>query len=181
MGKLKKVGIGIGITITVFFVIVIAIGVSVTQDLAEQTEPVSEPTIKEIPSKSMAQIGQIVEVAGIAYKVRDSPTTSEGTYFVRPDGIYFKIPVTIENLRKQTASVSIDNFLLIDEMEREYDAVFKLLTDSLGFEDVQPNLPINRSVIFDIPYDENLEYKLLIKPDLFEVSSDEAIICIKNC
>ena len=99
-----------------------------------------------------------------------------------PDGIFFKIPFEIENLRDKTTSISNDQFILIDEIGRQFDskpAIF--LSNSLFLEDVQPNLPMQRFVVFDIPIDENLQYSVQISPALFEISTDEVLICVKNC
>ena len=81
MGAMKKIGIGIGIIIVGFFVLMIAVTASVLNEMAEQTQPTSKPTISDTISEKKVEkygIGDVVEVAGIAFKA-GAPITDRGT------------------------------------------------------------------------------------------------------
>ena len=72
------------------------------------------------PSKQTTyKIGDKVTLDGISYMVTDSPTRTTGDTSKRSDGIYYRIPLKMENLGKQQKPVFRDQFTLIDSKNRE--------------------------------------------------------------
>ncbi len=191
MGILRKVGIGVGIAFGVLIAIVIAVGVATVHNIQEQEKPVSQPTIEESNNqkgKEQEQKGSIAEakefsmgetpvVAGVAFQIT-SAGVSEGNSYSKPDGIFVVLGVTIENLREKTAHVSYDQFTIIDSKGKQYESTYKIFLGSgqILADDIQPNLPTKRNVVFDIPLAEDSEYKVMIKPPLFTLSTDKAVV-----
>jgi len=137
----------------------------------------------ELSKQTIYQIGDKVTLDGVSYMVTDSPTRTTGETRKKPDGIYYRIPLEMENLTKQQKSVFRDQFTLIDSKNREYKTDkywFYYVEDLVGGEGLSFNFPIERGIYFDIPYDEELQYKLKIKP-WGKISFSYVIICVENC
>ena len=137
----------------------------------------------QLSKQTTYKIGDTVTLDGISYMVTDSPTRTAGDTSKRPDGIYYRIPLKMENLGKQQKSVFRDQFTLIDSKNREYKTDkywFSYTRDLVGGEGLSFNFPIERGIYFDIPYDEELQYKLKIKP-WGKISFSYEIICVENC
>ena len=137
----------------------------------------------ELSKQTTYKIGDKVTLDGISYMVTDSPTRTTGDTSKRPDGIYYRIPLKMENLGEQQKSVFRDQFTLIDSKNREYktdEYWFYYVEDLVGGEGLSFNFPIERGIYFDIPYDEELQYKLKIKP-WGKISFSYEIICVENC
>ena len=129
------------------------------------------------------KIGDKVTLDGISYMVTESPTQTTGNTSKKPDGVYYRVPLKMENLVKQQKSVFRDQFTLVDSKNREYktDKYWSdYVKDLVGGEGLSFNFPIERGIYFDIPYDEELQYKLKIKP-WGKISFSYEIICIENC
>jgi len=137
----------------------------------------------ELSKQTTYEIGEKITLDGISYMVTESPTKTTGNTSKRPDGIYYRIPLKMENLGKQQKSVFLDQFTLIDSKNREYktDEYWSdYVKDLIGGEGLSFNFPIERGIYFDIPYDEELQYKLKIKP-WGKISFSYEIICVENC
>ncbi len=46
---------------------------------------------------------------------------------------------------------------------------------------LEPNKPIEKTTQFDIPFDDDEQYKIIIRPQKEQSSVDTAVICITNC
>jgi len=115
--------------------------------------------------------------------VTDSPTRTTGDTTKKPDGIYYRVSLKMENLGKGQKSVFNSQFILIDSKNREYETDrywSSYIEDLVGGEGLSFNFPIERGIYFDIPYDEELQYKLKIKP-WGKISFSYEIICVENC
>jgi len=137
----------------------------------------------QLSKQTTYKIGDKVTLDGVSYMVTDSPTRTTDDLSKRPDGIYYRIPLKIENLVKEQKSVFHDQFTLIDSKNREYkvdDYWVDYINDLVGGEGLSFNFPIERGIYFDIPYDEELQYKLKIKP-WGKISFSYEIICVENC
>jgi len=187
MDKLKKVGIGIG----GFFLLIIVTSMA-SENIQQGIKEAVENTVQSFESAQKAEeqlkqttytIGDNVTLDGISYMVTDSPTRTTGDAFKKADGIFYRIPLKMENLGKQSKSVFNKQFTLIDSKNREYkvdSSWFNYSKDLVGGEGLSPNLPIERGIYFDIPYEGELQYKLKIKP-WGKISFSYEIICVENC
>ena len=137
----------------------------------------------QLSKQTTYKIGDKVTLDGVSYVVTDSPTRITDDLSKKPDGIYYRISLKIENLVKEQKSVFNDQFTLIDSKNREYEVDDYWLDynkDLVGGEGLSFNFPIERGIYFDIPYDEELQYKLKIEP-WGKISFSYEIICVENC
>jgi len=150
---------------------------------------VEQPKIVELPevtkdvtpviqSKSILnRVGDVVEIGGIAFNVTAAPSTSKGDFWDKPDGIFYRIPFSMENLGKEPNEVYRRDFTLIDGKDRKFEPPYVVFSKALSIsENLQPGLQIERRIYFDIPYDETLQYNLEI-----EIGFESKIICVQNC
>jgi hypothetical protein len=73
-------------------------------------------------------------------------------------------------------------FYLLDESDKKFQPVYGNFTDMDLFADkLQPNMPVTWMTQFDIPYDEEMTYRIGILPTKVQASRDIGIICVQNC
>jgi len=129
----------------------------------------------ETRKQSIQQIGDVLHLKEITVQVTKSPSTGKGGLYNDPQGTFYKVPIKIENVGMKTLSFTSNQFTLIDGIGREYEPVsyFTLNDIDLFMVDLQPGLPVEKIVVFDIPYDSGLSYNLNAK--------NAGIVCIQNC
>ena len=101
-----------------------------------------------------------------------------------PDGIYFQIQIIAHNIGTETVRITGGQFHLLDSYNTKYDAVFIGYGDNeLSLIDLEPNNSVTVTTQFDIPYDDQMKYRIGIIPDRYGLqdSQERGIICIKNC
>jgi len=101
-----------------------------------------------------------------------------------PDGIYFQIQITAHNVGTETVRITGGQFHLLDIDRTKYDAVFIGYGDNeLSLIDLEPNNSVTVTTQFDIPYDDQMEYRVGIIPDRYglQESQERGFICVKNC
>jgi hypothetical protein len=73
-------------------------------------------------------------------------------------------------------------FHLIDEKRPDHEAVYGAFSPEDLIDDyLEPGKPVSWTTQFDVPYDEEEQYKILIRPTKQQETLDTAIICITNC
>jgi len=101
-----------------------------------------------------------------------------------PDGIYFQIQITAHNIGTETVRVTGGQFHLYDSNDTKYDAVFIGYGDGeLSLIDLEPNDSVTVTTQFDIPYDDQMKYRVGIIPDRYGLqdSQERGFVCVKNC
>ena len=101
-----------------------------------------------------------------------------------PEGTYFQIQITAENKGSETTTLTGGQFHLYDNKNTRYGASFVGYgADELSMVDLEPNNAVTVTTQFDIPYDEEMTYKVGIVPNRFGLQQTQeiAFICIKNC
>ncbi len=125
--------------------------------------------------------GQTVTVGSVEYVITFDGT-HEGSKEVVPENVFVKIGITAKNVSNEETLLSGGQFYFIDEKQQRHEAVYgefsakDLLTDWL-----QPNKPVERTTQFDIPFDEEKQYKIIIRPQKMQSTVDTAVVCITNC
>ena len=102
----------------------------------------------------------------------------------KPDGTYFQIQITAENVQKEIVTLIGGNFQLYDSDDNRWPAKFVGYGENeLSKIELEQNKPITVLTQFDIPYDEEMVYRVGIVPNRFgmEQTTEIAFICIKNC
>lgn len=125
--------------------------------------------------------GETVQVGPVQYIVTHVGEHN-GDEKTRPEETFLQIEVIAENLGQQPTRISGGQFHLLDETDKKYPAVYgNFSNDDLLTEMLEPNKPVRRLTQFDIPYDQDTQYRIGILPTKPQSSRDIGIICVKNC
>ena len=125
--------------------------------------------------------GETVTVGPVEYVVTFEGT-HEGSKEVKPENTFVKIAITAKNTDSEKTLLSGGQFYLIDEKDQKHKAVFGEFTSKdLWLEWLEPNKPIEVTTQFDIPFDEDEMYKIVIRPTKEQSTVDTASICLTNC
>jgi len=108
--------------------------------------------------------------------------THEGSKDVTPENTFVKIGITAKNISDKTTVISGGQFYIVDEKDQKHKAVFgEFSPKDLFLEALEPNKPIERTTQFDIPFDKDKQYKIIIRPQKDQSTVDTAVVCITNC
>ena len=125
--------------------------------------------------------GETIIVGPVEYVV-----TFEGTHNgneeTRPENVFIMIGITAKNISEGKTVISGGQFYIVDEKEQKHEAVFgEFSAKDLHYEGLDPGKPIERTTQFDIPFDEESQYKIIIRPQKEQSTVDTALICLTNC
>ena len=133
------------------------------------------------PNFILVEAGQPVQIGPVIYTV-EHLGMHEGDDDIKPDEIFFKIKIIAENVGLKTTLLSGGQFYLLDENDKKYRAVYGEFDDEdLYNDDLKPNESITRTTQFDIPFDDDMIYRIGILPTKEQSSKDIGIICVTNC
>jgi hypothetical protein len=133
------------------------------------------------PNFILVEAGQPVQVGPIIYTV-EHLGMHEGDDDIKPNEIFFKINIIAENVGSTTTLLSGGQFYLLDENDKKYRAVYgQFDSEDLYNDNLKPNESITRTTQFDIPFDEDMKYRIGILPTKEQSSKDIGIICVMNC
>ena len=125
--------------------------------------------------------GETVKVGPVEYVVTFEGT-HEGSKEVKPENTFVMIGIFAENVSEDKTVISGGQFYIVDEKNQKHKAVYgPFSSKELGLEGLDPGKPIERTTQFDIPFDEDVQYKIIIRPQKDQVTTDTASICITNC
>ena len=125
--------------------------------------------------------GELVVVGPVEYTVTFEGT-HEGSKEVKPENTFVKIGITAKNTGSEKTLLSGGQFYIVDQKNQNHKAVFGEFTSKdLWLEWLEPNKPIEVTTQFDIPFDENVNYKIIIRPTKEQATVDTASICLTNC
>jgi len=126
-------------------------------------------------------VGEKITVGPVEYVVTFEGT-HEGSKEVIPENTFVMIGITAKNISDEETMISGGQFYIVDEKEQKHKAVFgEFSSKDLWLEKLEPNKPIERTTQFDIPFDEEKQYKIIIRPQKEQSTVDTAVICITNC
>ena len=125
--------------------------------------------------------GEAIQVGPVVYNV-EHIGQHNGDKDIQPENTFFQIRIVAENVGDSQTILSGGQFYLLDEDEKKYQAVFGEFSDEDLFNaDLKPNEPVTRTTQFDIPYDEDKNYRIGILPMKEQSSADIGIVCVQNC
>ena len=125
--------------------------------------------------------GETVKVGPVEYVVTFEGT-HEGSKEVKPENTFVMIGIFAENVSEDKTVISGGQFYIVDEKNQKHKAVYgPFSSKELGLEGLDPGKPIERTTQFDIPFDEDIQYKIIIRPQKDQATTDTASICITNC
>ncbi len=133
------------------------------------------------PNFILVEAGQPVQIGPVIYTV-EHLGMHEGDDDIKPNEIFFKIKIIAENVGSTTTLLSGGQFYLLDENDKKYRAVYgEFDNEDLYNDDLKPNESITRTTQFDIPFDDDMIYRIGILPTKVQSSKDIGIICVMNC
>lgn len=125
--------------------------------------------------------GESVIVGPVQYSITFDGTNS-GNKETQPENIFVKIRIEVENISQDPTRISGGQFYLVDENEQKHEAVYGGFSEEDLFNhQFDPGKSMTWTTQFDIPYDEQQKYKILIRPLKEQSTVDTAMICITNC
>ena len=125
--------------------------------------------------------GETVVVGPVEYIVTFEGT-HDGDKETEPENTFVKIGIIAKNISDENTVVSGGQFFLIDEKDQKHKAVFgEFSSKDLWLVGLEPNKPIEVTTQFDIPFDEDENYKIVIRPQKDQATVDTASICLTNC
>ena len=125
--------------------------------------------------------GETVLVGPVEYTVIFDGT-HEGDKETQPENTFVQIAITAENVSDEKTMLSGGQFYLIDEKDRTNQALFaEFSAKDLWLVGLDPNKPIEVTTQFDIEFNEDENYSIVIRPQKDQSTVDTASICITNC
>ncbi|MBL7001935.1 MAG: DUF4352 domain-containing protein [Nitrosopumilus sp.] len=108
--------------------------------------------------------------------------THDGNKETIPENTFVMIGITAKNITNEETPLSGGQFYIIDEKEQKHEAIYgEFSSKDLLVELLEPNKPVERTTQFDIPFDEEKQYKIIVRPQKEQTTVDTAVICITNC
>ncbi|AJM92646.1 MULTISPECIES: DUF4352 domain-containing protein [Nitrosopumilus] len=126
--------------------------------------------------------GDTVTVGPVEYVITFEGT-HEGSKEVQPENTFVMIGITAEYTGDEEKTLlSGGQFYIVDEKEQKHEAVYgEFSSKDLLLEWLEPNKPVEKTTQFDIPFDEDKTYKIIIRPQKEQSTVDTAVVCITNC
>jgi hypothetical protein len=134
-----------------------------------------QPNFIEVQAGEPIQVGPVKYIVGYEGEHTGNKDT-------QPEGTFFKIRITAENLDSETTIMTGGQFFLLDESDKKYQAVYGKFSDEDLLTDLlELNVPVTWTTQFDIPYDEQEKYRIGILATKIQSSNDIGIVCVQNC
>jgi len=128
-----------------------------------------------------ANAGETVIVGPVQYAI-SFEGTHDGDKKTVPENTFVMIGISAKNISEDKTIISGGQFYIVDEKEQKHEAVYgEFSSKDLLFEGLDPGKLIERTTQFDIPFDEDSLYKIIIRPQKEQSTVDTALICITNC
>ena len=129
----------------------------------------------------IGKMGEPVSVGPVEYTI-SFDGTHKGSKETIPENTFVKIKIIAKNISNEDTRISGGQFYIVDEKQQKHQAVYgKFSADDLLDYLLEPNKPVMFTTQFDIPYDEQKQYSITIRPTKQQSSLDTAVICITNC
>ena len=128
-----------------------------------------------------AKAGEQVKVGPMQYSV-SFDGTHMGNKETSPENTFVKIRIQVKNTSEEKQRLSGGQFYLIDQNEQKHEAVYGDFSSEDLIDDVlNPGESATWTTQFDVPYDEQEQYNIIIRPTKQQSTVDTALICITNC
>ena len=158
------------ISLVLFFVIIIG---SISFAIYMYTE--YQPNFVQVNAGEPVQIGPVEYI--IQYE-----GTHEGDKDTRPEHVFVKISMLVKNLGDEETRINGGQFFILDENDKKVQPIFGGFTpeELLNYQ-LQPDESVLFTTQFDIPFDEEKQYRIGIVPTKDQASIDIGMVCILNC
>ena len=155
--------------IAVVAVIIVSIGFAIWSYLEWQ------------PNFILVNGGESVQVGPVKYII-EHIGEHNGDEKTSPEHTFVQISIIAENLGKESTRMSGGQFYILDENDAKVQPVYGNFSENDLLNDIlEQHVPVSYTTQFDIPYDENKQYRIGIKPTKEQASMDIGMVCIINC
>ena len=128
-----------------------------------------------------SSVGNIVTVGPVEYVITFEGT-HQGDKDTIPENTFVMIGIIAKNISDEKTLLSGGQFYLIDEKDQKHKAVYgEFSSKDLLIAGLDPDKPIEITTQFDIEFDEENQYKIIIRPQKEQSTVDTASICLTNC
>jgi hypothetical protein len=125
--------------------------------------------------------GEPVKVGPIKYTI-EYIGLHDGDENTKPKNTFFQISIIVENEGMETSKMTGGQFYILDENDKKVQPVYGSFSENdLLTYMLEPNVPVSFTTQFDIPFDENKQYRIGILPTKEQSSRDIGIVCVTNC
>lgn len=125
--------------------------------------------------------GEKITVGPVEYVI-SFEGTHEGSKDVSPENTFVMIGIEARNIGDERTLFTGGQLYIIDEKEQRHKAVYgEFSSKDLLLEWLEPNQAVERTTQFDIPFDDEEQYKIIIRPQKEQSTVDTAVVCITNC
>ena len=128
-----------------------------------------------------AVAGDTITVGPVEYVITFEGTHN-GSEEIRPENTFVMIGITAKNTSDEKTLLTGGQFYIVDEKDQKHEAIYgEFSSKDLFIEWLEPNKPIEITTQFDIPFDEESLYKIIVRPQKEQSTTDTAVVCITNC
>ncbi len=128
-----------------------------------------------------AVAGDTITVGPVEYVITFEGT-HQGSEEVVPENVFVKIGISAKNVSNEKTLLTGGQFYIVDEKDQKHEAIYgEFSSKDLFIEWLEPNKPIEITTQFDIPFDEESQYKIIVRPQKEQSTTDTAVVCITNC
>ena len=127
--------------------------------------------------------GDIITVGPVEYVITFEGTHN-GSEEIKPENTFVMIGITAKNTSDEKTLLTGGQFYIVDEKDQKHEAIYgegEFSSKDLFIEWLEPNKPIEITTQFDIPFDEESLYKIIVRPQKEQSTTDTAVVCITNC
>ena len=133
------------------------------------------------PNFITVNVGEPVKVGPIKYTV-EYIGPYDGDTNTKPENTFIQISIIAENEGTETSRMTGGQFHILDENDKKVQPVYGNFSENdLLTYMLEPNVPVSFTTQFDIPFDENKQYRIGILPTKQQSSNDIGIVCVINC
>jgi len=125
--------------------------------------------------------GESVQVGPVKYIIEYIGEHS-GDENTSPEHTFVQISIIAENVGKESTRMTGGQFHIFNEDNTRVQPVYGNFSENDLLNDIlEQHVPVFYTTQFDIPYDENKQYRIGIKPTKEQASMDIGMVCIINC
>ncbi len=124
--------------------------------------------------------GDTITVGPVEYVITFEGTHS-GVERKPTNDTFVMIGITAKNIGSEDTPLSGGQFILTNGTKNFVASYLELSENDLLFERIEPNKPVLRTTQFNVSFNEDTQYHVIIKPQKEQASTDRARICITNC
>ena len=125
--------------------------------------------------------GEKVTVGPVEYVITFEGTHN-GSKEVVPENVFVMIGIEAKNIGDEKTLLSGGQLYIVGDKDQKHEATYgEFSSKDLLVEWMEPGKSIEKTTQFDIPFDEEKQYKIIIRPQKEQSTVDTAVVCIVNC